>query len=471
MKKSSIVVVDNGAATIKLGVVHGKAKVTTRIIQNAIVRSKGDKITYVGQEIDSCNDFSSLRYRLPFEKGYLADWDAQKAIWDDIFTSQYLGVAPSDASLLITEPYFNLPNLQDVYDQFIFEEYEFQSYYRCTPASMIPHSNLFQDESQPPPECMLVIDSGFSYTHVVPINNGLIVWPAVRRRFYLNFVPIVLLILWIRIDVGGKLLTNQLKELVSYRQWNMMDETYVMNDVKESCCYVSANFKQDLEMCRNNPKTNPIVREYVLPDFSSNKRGHVRTNDEILADSSQILHMNNERFSVPELLFRPDDIGLEQAGLAATIADSISTLPEELRGMFWANIGLIGGTTKFPSFCDRLSAELRSLAPVDCEVKIYEGSEPILEAYNGALAFARVPSFFDYVVTREEYLEMGSNASRRKFRDWKPAERGSKGKEVSRSKTSGQKRDEDEEDEDEDGPPKKAGRGRGRGRGSYRKRG
>jgi actin-related protein len=54
----------------------------------------------------------------------------------------------------------------------------------------------------------------------------------------------------IRLDVGGKLLTNQLKELVSFRQWNMMDETYIMNHVKESCCYVSADFKKDLELCR-----------------------------------------------------------------------------------------------------------------------------------------------------------------------------------------------------------------------------
>lgn len=38
----------------------------------------------------------------------------------------------TESSLLITEPYFNLPNLQDVYDQFVFEEYEFQSYHRCT---------------------------------------------------------------------------------------------------------------------------------------------------------------------------------------------------------------------------------------------------------------------------------------------------------------------------------------------------
>ena len=53
-----------------------------------------------------------------------------------------------------------------------------------------------------------------------------------------------------RLDVGGKLLTNQLKELVSFRQWNMMDETYIMNDVKESCCYVSTDFRKDLETTR-----------------------------------------------------------------------------------------------------------------------------------------------------------------------------------------------------------------------------
>lgn len=52
-----------------------------------------------------------------------------------------------------------------------------------------------------------------------------------------------------RIDVGGKLLTNQLKELVSYRQWNMMDETHIVNDVKESCCYVSTDFQRDLDLC------------------------------------------------------------------------------------------------------------------------------------------------------------------------------------------------------------------------------
>lgn len=36
------------------------------------------------------------------------------------------------------------------------------------------------------------------------------------------------------------------------------------------------------------------------------------------------------------------------------IADSISSLPENLQGLFWTNIGLIGGNVKFEGFGRRL---------------------------------------------------------------------------------------------------------------------
>lgn len=42
-----------------------------------------------------------------------------------------------ETSLLITEPYFNLPNIAETYDQMVFEEWEFQSYYRCTRKSTL----------------------------------------------------------------------------------------------------------------------------------------------------------------------------------------------------------------------------------------------------------------------------------------------------------------------------------------------
>ena len=35
-----------------------------------------------------------------------------------------------------------------------------------------------------------------------------------------------------RLDVGGKLLTGHLKELLSYRQYNVMDDTALVNTVR-----------------------------------------------------------------------------------------------------------------------------------------------------------------------------------------------------------------------------------------------
>jgi hypothetical protein len=57
---------------------------------------------------------------------------------------------------------------------------------------------------------------------------------------------------------------------------------------------------------------------------------------------------------------------------------------------------------------------------------------PIIEVYRSALAFASNPAFFDFAVTRAEYLEGGSHACRRKFPDWKSLdERKEKDKEKS----------------------------------------
>jgi actin-related protein len=69
---NSVIVLDNGAATIKVGVANQSPKQSTsqgpRIVPNAVVRSKRDKLTYFGHEFDACRDYSSLHYRLPFEK-------------------------------------------------------------------------------------------------------------------------------------------------------------------------------------------------------------------------------------------------------------------------------------------------------------------------------------------------------------------------------------------------------------------
>ena len=65
----------------------------SRVLPNTIFRSKSDRRkSYVSNQIDSCKDCSSLFYLLPFQKGFLLNWDVQRQIWDYIFGKDVLNV-------------------------------------------------------------------------------------------------------------------------------------------------------------------------------------------------------------------------------------------------------------------------------------------------------------------------------------------------------------------------------------------
>lgn len=109
----------------------------------------------------------------------------------------------------------------------------------------------------------------------------------------------------------------------------MMEETYVINEVKEACCYVSQDVYRDLAICKEPYKKNSIVQEYVLPDYINSIHGHIRPRQEhaprpTVGTAEQTLTMNNERFMIPELLMNPSDIGIQQAGIPEAIVESVS---------------------------------------------------------------------------------------------------------------------------------------------------
>ena len=64
-----------------------------------------------------------------------------------------------------------------------------------------------EDAPRYDPSISLIADSGFSFTHAVPVFSHQPINYGIRR-----------------LNVGGKLLTNLLKETVSFRHYNMMDE-------------------------------------------------------------------------------------------------------------------------------------------------------------------------------------------------------------------------------------------------------
>ena len=92
----------------------------------------------------------------------------------------------------------------------------------------------------------------------------------------------------VRVDIGGKALTNYLKEVVSHRQWNVMNDTHLINTVKESLAFVAEDYLAELRRCRQ--ETSPaavaaaraeyryagILREFVLPDYQTVHMGFVK---------------------------------------------------------------------------------------------------------------------------------------------------------------------------------------------------
>lgn len=115
--------------------------------------------------------------------------------------------------LVLTEPMFAPDELRATMCEVMFEEYEFGSLF-CAPPAMFAamarcnnndaaataaassrangaDGDLFRKHN-----CGIVVDVGYSGTHIVPIFGGRVLNYAVRR-----------------IDVGGKALTNYMKEV------------------------------------------------------------------------------------------------------------------------------------------------------------------------------------------------------------------------------------------------------------------
>jgi len=321
-------------------------------------------------------------------------------------------------------------------------------------------------------------------TSIVPTINTMAIQAGIRR-----------------IHIGGKLLTNLLKQTLSYRKFNMMDEFYIVNEAKESLLFLSMDFEQEMKDARDVREGGRwFDREFVLPDFIETFRGSVRlpallqhlnaleekkenaslsmrvakdakdvkdvkdvsvnrdgggkdgngdanneengdiknkdtqdndhTQDEktgaeddpedtnsddetedqakhrILKQREeerrrqqqeemerQALPFSVERFAIPEVLFRPADIGIQQLGIAEAIVQSIDACDAIYRPALYQNIVLTGGNANIGHMKERLEKELRSLAPSNVTVRVYLPNEPDVYAWEGARDLVRDNEF------------------------------------------------------------------------------
>ncbi|CAN4096717.1 unnamed protein product [Withania somnifera] len=355
---SNVVVLDNGAGLIKAGI--GGERDPTAIVPNCMGRPLSSKKWLMADQLLSPDvDLTSATVRRPFDRGYLINPDLQSSLWSHIF-SNLLKITPSQSSLLLTEPLFNLPSIQRSLDEIIFEDFNFKALYVSDSPSLV---HLYEASRRPyglvsKAQSSLVVDCGFSFTHTSPVFQNFTLNYAVKR-----------------LDLGGKALSNYLKELVSYRSVNLMDESFLMDDVKEELCFVSLDVARDLQIARKPGKDNLFRCTYVLPDGITHTKGFLkdpkepkrylslydkalqqvageqndmdqlkstgnsvdrnRSNGSRIDLTKNEFGLTNERFLVPEMLFHPADLGLNQAGLAECILRAISSCHSHLHPILY----------------------------------------------------------------------------------------------------------------------------------------
>ena len=310
--EGGVLVVDNGAYEARFGI--SGASDPSLIMPNCTAHARHDPREIVADEVLRVRDASQLKYTSPFDRGYLVNPAPLTRVWERAFADEGLSPAgdfePSSSvsGILVTEAPFAPISLQDNLTEIIFETFQFKRCQRATAAAL----SAFGYGAENPESgfaaspCSLVIDSGHSVTHAMPVV-GRSEWIRDATR---------------RVDVGGKLLTNLLKEITSYRHWNMMDETKLMRKAFHDLCYVSMDFRSDLskrrgdEICRTRsggstccPTSGHGGQVVLRPTRirAAAAAGILR--------AEQLLMINNERFVVPEVLFRPSDIGIDQGGI------------------------------------------------------------------------------------------------------------------------------------------------------------
>jgi actin-related protein 6 len=230
----------------------------------------------------------------------------------------------------------------------------------------------------------------------------------------------------------------------------------IVNDVKEDVCFVSQDFKHDLERTwkggkkqppnttapppedsnemdtDNSPPTNDELRvEYVLPDGHTIPRGFFRAFDSspaaaLLRKKSALnpslsteisMVLGNERFTVPEILFHPSDIGSKQPGLPDIILQSMSVLPPLIQATMLSNVLLTGGTASLPGFSERLQSELRTRVNTEWEVRVRKMDDSVRGTWlGGARMSGGWPGVVrEYGISREEWFEYGAGWAARRF--------------------------------------------------------
>ncbi|KAJ3352811.1 Actin-2 [Entophlyctis luteolus] len=322
----------------------------TRIMAGAV---EGD--TFIGSRAHELRGL--LRVKYPMEHGIVTDWTDMERVWHHVY-SEELKTLSEEHPVLLTEAPLNPRKNRETMAEIFFETFNVPAMYLSIQAVLALYSSGRTTG--------IVLDSGDGVTHAVPVYEGFAIPHAIRR-----------------IDVAGRDVTESLQlhlRKSGINLWGTSAEKEVARIVKESCCYVASN------PGREEKEGVGRFEEFVLPD-------------------GIIVKLGQERFRAPEILFNPDLVGSESAGVHQIVVDSINKADMDIRKTLFTNIVLSGGTTLLKGFPDRLLNEVKKLALKDIKIKISAPPERKYSTWIGGSILASLSTFKKMWLSADQFQE------------------------------------------------------------------
>ncbi|KAI3625677.1 hypothetical protein CBS9595_001038 [Malassezia furfur] len=320
MDDSRPVVVDNGTGVGYAGSnfpehvfpsIVGRPILRTEERESISANGVEIKDLMVGDEAEAVRSY--LQVTQPMEHGVVKDFEDM--LWNYTFDEK-LRINPQGRKVLLTEPPMNPKKNREEMCRIMFEEYGFDGVYVAIQAVLTLYAQGLQTG--------VVVDSGDGVTHIVPVYEGFAM-PHLTRR----------------LDIAGRDVTRYLIKLLLLRGYafNRTADFETVRQIKEKLCYVSYDLNLDKKLA---DETTVLVESYTLPD-------------------GRVIKVGPERFEAPECLFQPHLAGLEQAGMAEMLFQTIQSAAVDVRSELYKHIVLSGGSSMYPGLPSRLEKEMKQL--------------------------------------------------------------------------------------------------------------
>jgi actin-related protein len=213
----------------------------------------------------------------PIERGLVVKWDDMGKLWDCLFEWE-LGIKPSERPVLITVPSLNLWDTSQKTAEIMFEKFNVPALYlfNHTIAALSASASVTG----------LVVDSGDSVTCTILVYEGYSFPHAVTKLY-----------------VAGRDITKHLIWLLFSRVYNF---PCVFNKATQKVCLVT--FKSEKEVLKRQQESG----EYKQPD-------------------KNVIQIRDHLCQVPEVLFAPDQPGINNQGLPQMVCSSIAVCDTDIQ--------------------------------------------------------------------------------------------------------------------------------------------